>query len=138
MNSRLNSEQLERRGLVYTVETSLALYSDTGLFQVYYACDHDRVDRCAGIVRREIEKLAERPMSDTAFERVKRQICGQLLVGSDNREGTAMTMAKSLLRHGELLDNGDTARSLQSLTPGELCSTARILAEAESSRLVIV
>lgn len=138
MNSRLNRELRERRGLVYTVETSLALYSDTGLFQVYYACEPDRVDRCARLVRREIEKLAEKAMSDVAFERAKRQICGQLLVGSDNRESTAMTMAKSLMRHGKLLDNSDTARSLQSLTPHELRNTARILADTESSRLVII
>lgn len=138
MNSRLNSELRERRGLVYTVETSLALYSDTGIFQVYYACEPDRVDRCAKLVKREIDKLAEKPMGMRAFERAKRQICGQLLVGSDNRESTAMTMAKSLMRHGRLLDNGDTAESLQALSPDDLCRSARILAEADSSMLVII
>lgn len=138
MNSRLNNELREKRGLVYTVETSLALYSDTGMFQVYFGTDPDQVEKCARLVMKEIDKLADKPMSDSAFTRVKRQICGQLLVGSDNRESTAMTMAKSLQRHGSLLDNADTTRSLQALAPDDLWCVARRLADSDFSRLVIV
>ncbi len=36
MNSLLNVEVRERRGLVYTIEASSALFTDTGLFNVYF------------------------------------------------------------------------------------------------------
>ncbi len=137
MNSRLNSVLREKRGLVYTVESSLALYSDCGIFQIYFGTEQERVAKCASLVRQEVEKLADKPMADKAFERCKRQICGQLLVGSDNRESVAMTMAKSLIRHGRLLDNADTARRLRALTPYDLLSVARKVADAGFSKLVI-
>ncbi len=34
MNSRLNMEMRDRRGLVYTVESNVALMSDTGVLLV--------------------------------------------------------------------------------------------------------
>ncbi len=137
MNSRLNSVLRERRGLVYTVESSLALYSDCGIFQIYFGTEPERVDKCAKLVVQEVERLADKLMTDKAFERCKRQICGQLLVGSDNRESVAMTMAKSLLRHGRLLDNADTARKLQALAPHDVLEVARKVADAGFSKLVI-
>lgn len=138
MNSRLNAELREKRGLVYTVETSLALYSDCGMFQVYFGTDPGKVEKCARLVRREVEKLAEHRMTDSAFARCKNQICGQLLVGTDNRESVAMTMAKSLMRHGRLLSNADTTRCLEALTPADLKAAAAVVAEAGFAKLVIV
>lgn len=137
MNSRLNSVLRERRGLVYTVESSLALYSDCGIFQIYFGTEPERVAKCMRLVRQEVERLADKALADKVFERCKRQICGQLLVGSDNRESVAMTMAKSLLRHGRLLDNAETARRLRALTPFDLLSVARKVADAGFSKLVI-
>ena len=40
MNARLNLSLRERHGLVYTVESSMVSYSDTGCWSVYFGCDH--------------------------------------------------------------------------------------------------
>ena len=52
MNSRLNLSLRERRGLVYTVESSMAAYSDAGLWTIYFGCDPSDVARCRRLVRR--------------------------------------------------------------------------------------
>lgn len=42
MNSRLNLSLREKHGLVYTVESVMTTYTDTGLWSVYFGCDpHD-------------------------------------------------------------------------------------------------
>ena len=42
MNARLNLSLRERNGLVYTVESTIVSYSDTGIWNVYFDCDpHD-------------------------------------------------------------------------------------------------
>ena len=46
MNARLNLSLRERHGLVYTVESSMAAYSDTGVWNVYFGCDHHDINRC--------------------------------------------------------------------------------------------
>lgn len=38
MNSRLNQSFRERRGLVYTVESCMTAYTDTGIWCVYFGC----------------------------------------------------------------------------------------------------
>lgn len=40
MNSRLSLALRERTGLVYTVESNLTAYTDTGVWSVYFGCDH--------------------------------------------------------------------------------------------------
>ena len=90
MNSRLNRELRERRGLVYTVESSVSLYSNAGTFQVYFGTEPKDVEKCSRIVRREIDRLASETMSERMFTQARRQLCGQLLVSGDNRESCAM------------------------------------------------
>lgn len=138
MNSRLNQELRERRGLVYTVESSVSLYSDTGTFQVYFGTEPKKIERCTALVRREIEKLATAPLSDRAFTQARKQLCGQLLVSGENRENCAMTLAKSLMRHGEIHDQLHSSKMIMETTPGELQDVARLIANAPASRLSLI
>lgn len=138
MNSRLNQELRERRGLVYTVESSLSLYSDTGTFQIYFGTETKKIERCTELIRREIEKFATSPLSDRAFARARRQLCGQLLVSGENRENCAMSLAKSLMRHGEIHDNLYSSKMIMETTPSELLEIARLIADTPTSRLALV
>lgn len=137
MNSILNRELRERRGLVYTVECSSALYSDCGAFQIYFGSEPDDVERCTKIVRREIERLADSPLSDRKFAQARQQLCGQLLVSGDSRESCAMAMAKSLIKFGEVRDNRYTADQIMKLSPQDLRDVAALIADQTLSRLVI-
>lgn len=138
MNSILNRELRDRRGLVYTVESMVSLYSDAGSFQIYFGCEPANVNKCSRIVTREIERLAEAPMSQQRLTRAQRQLCGQLLVSSDHRESCAMGYAKSLMRHGCVIDNREVARHIIELTPSDVHETARIVAEKPMSRLILI
>lgn len=137
MNSRLNHELREKRGLVYTVDSSLGLLSDTGLMQIYFGCDPDAVGKCLKIIRRELERLASDLLSPKAFENIKNQYCGQLTVGSDNRENMAMSMAKSLLYYNEIHDVPYVTEQIRNVSRNQLRDIAQRLAEAPLSRLTI-
>ena len=50
MNSRLNIALREHRGLVYSVESNLTSYTDTGVFSIYFGCDPKDVDTCLTLV----------------------------------------------------------------------------------------
>lgn len=102
MNSRLNQELREKRGLVYSVDSTLALMSDCGLFQIYFGCEKDAVKRCRRIVSNLLEELASRRLSDKAFHSARRQYAGQLLVSGEHRESMAMSLGKSLLFYNEI------------------------------------
>lgn len=138
MNSRFTRELRDRRGLVYTVESNVAFYTNAGAYQVYFACEPRNVKKCSTLIRHELERLADEGLSERMLAQAKRQLCGQLLISGDNRENCSMGYAKSLLRHGKILDNSYTAERIRQLTTGEVSEVARIIAEGEMSRLVII
>ena len=78
MNSRLNIALREHKGLVYTVESSLTNYTDTSTWAIYFGCDAEDVDKCLKIVRRELDKLMNEPLTDRQFHAALKQIKGQI------------------------------------------------------------
>ena len=128
MNSRLNMELRDRRGLVYTVESNIALMSDTGVMSIYFGTDPRSVKKCRKLILSEIDRLAQNRMSSRKFAQVRDQYCGQLLVGGEHRESRAMSMAKSLLYYGEVHDIDYTAERIRSLSAEDLRMAAEQLA----------
>ena len=57
MNSRLNVSLRERRGLVYTVESNLTSYTDTGAFCIYFGTDPEDVDTCLKLTYKELKRI---------------------------------------------------------------------------------
>ena len=104
MNSRLNLELREKRGLVYTVESIMTSYRDSILWTVYFGCDPHDVNRCIRLVKSQLSKLSNAPLSSVALANAKRQIKGQIALALENRENYAISMAKQYLHRGTLKD----------------------------------
>lgn len=127
MNSRLNQELRDRRGLVYTVDSSVSLLSDAGVMLVYFGCDPVNVARCRRIIDRELDRLAQSPMPFRTFEAAKRQYCGQLTVSTDHHESRAMSLGKSMLYYNEVHDAVYTRERIMEVTPGQMREVAELL-----------
>lgn len=78
MNARLNVVLREHRGLVYTVESTMVTYGDTGLWCTYLGCDEKDVKRCLRLVHRELDKFRETLLTPHQLEAAKKQIRGSL------------------------------------------------------------
>ena len=123
MNARLNLSLRERNGLVYTVESTMVSYSDTGIWNIYFGCDPHDVNKCLRLVRRELDKVMEKPLSESQLRAAKRQLKGQIAIACDNREQFALDFGKSFLHYGwekdvtSLFDNIDkvTAADIQTV-----------------------
>lgn len=137
MNSRLNQELREKRGYVYSADSSISLFSDCGVMEIYFACDPDRTSRCIRLAMREIEKLADTTMSAAAFERIKTQYAGQLQVSTDHRENRAMQLAKSLLYYGDIRDIEYTRERIMALTAAQMREQAEMLCSTRFSTLTL-
>ena len=89
MSARLNLALRERRGLVYTVESTMVSYSQTGLWSVYFGCDTDDRAECMRLVRAELDRFMSVPLSDEELSIAKQQLKGQI--------GMLVTTEKTLL-----------------------------------------
>ncbi len=99
MNNRLNVSLREHNGLVYSVESNITSYTDTGLFSIYFGTDPKNKEKAIRLVHREIEKLHETKLTEKQLTAAKKQALGQLGVSIDNREGLFLNMGKSFLHY---------------------------------------
>ena len=125
MNARLNISLREKHGLVYTVDSSMVSYSDTGMWCTYFGCDPKDVRKCRSLVMRELDRMARKPMSAAQLAAAKRQIKGQIGVACDNRESFALDFAKSFLHYGWEKDVTALMSQIDSLTAEDMQAVAQ-------------
>ena len=124
MNARLNLSLRERHGLVYTVESTMAAYGDTGIWSIYFGCDHHDVNHCRRLVRHELDRLMQKPLSQQQLIAAKRQLKGQLAIACDNHEQFALDFGRSYLHHGHERDLETLYQRIDAITAEELQTVA--------------
>ena len=124
MNARLNLSLRERHGLVYTVESTMATYGDTGIWSIYFGCDHHDINRCRKLVRHELDRLMQKPLTLQQLIAAKRQLKGQLAIACDNHEQFALDFGRSYLHHGHERDLETLYQRIDAITTEELQTVA--------------
>ncbi|MBR1547473.1 MAG: insulinase family protein [Prevotella sp.] len=138
MNARLNLSLRERNGLVYTVESSMATYSDTGCWSVYFGCDHHDVKRCMRLVRRELDRMVQHPLGDRQLAAAKRQLKGQLAIACDNREQFTLDMGKHFLHYGQERDIELLMQRIDAITAQQVQDVAQQMFAADRMHTLIL
>jgi zinc protease len=87
--SRLWQELRQKRGLVYNVSSSLEADADRGDFRVELNASPDRVVEAVELVRRELERLQNEPVSETELQEAKARLAGNALLDEASSDGQA-------------------------------------------------
>lgn len=132
MNSLLNISLRERRGLVYTVEASSAMFTDCGAFAVYFGCDHDDLNRCRRLVMNQFDALASKALSTKQIEAAKKQYLGQLIVASENREQAAISTGRAMLYLNKVASPNEILEHINAITPEQIRQIAESIAHHTS------
>jgi len=125
MNSLLNLSLREKHGLVYNVESSFQPFTDTGLWSVYFGCDPENAAKCEKLVRREMQKLQEQPLSDVALKKYKLQLMGQMAISNEQKESLALGIGKSFLRYGKIENIENIKMKIDAITANQLQEIAK-------------
>lgn len=137
MNARLNLALRERRGLVYTVESTMVSYSSTGLWSIYFGCDAQDVDECMALVRAELDHFIDKPLTDSELTIAKQQIKGQIGIACDNRENLALDFGKGFLHYGWKKDITALYRNIDAITAEEIQAVAQeLFVEEQLTKLI--
>lgn len=130
MNSLLNVELRERRGLVYSAEASSTMYTAGGLLSIYYGCDPEDASRCHDIVLRTIASVADgSALSARKFEMARKQYLGQLNIAAENRESRILGAARSVLFRGNCAPMKDVLQNIREVRREEVLELAHGLLE---------
>lgn len=127
MNSLLNVELRERRGLVYNVETSVTNFSNCGEFLVYFGCDPSDEGECRRLVQQQLEEMASHCLSERRLTAARKQYLGQLILANDNRENRAIAVGRATLFRGRALTSAQVTDMVRAVTPQALRDAAALV-----------
>lgn len=137
LNSLLNVALREQRGYVYTVESAITNYTDTGIFSVYFGTDVRHVDKCMQRVRKVLDSVRRTYLTGARLVAAKKQYLGQLQVAEDNNEGLALAVGKGFLRHGTILAPDEQKSRIEAISLDEMRQVAEEMLDADSWSLLI-
>ena len=127
MSSRLFQEVREKRGLAYTVYSFAQPQAETGQFGMYAGCSPAKADKVAGLLGRELERMAE-GISQGELDRAVGQICGSTVLRLEDSYSRMSRLGKAELTLGELWSIGEALDQVRAVTAADVTSLAAELA----------
>ena len=102
MNSRLNLALREKYGFVYSIDAHYIPYTDTGMFAVFFGTEPKQLNRCISLVKKELYRFSEKPLTKRQLASGKEQLKGQLAMAEENNLSLMLTMGRSVLDIGRV------------------------------------
>lgn len=124
MNSMLNVDLRERRGLVYNVDSTISLWRDAYMFTTYFGTDTEDNDTCVQLVTDRIDRMAQTPMTARSLAAAKKQYLGQLILSRANAADLAIAMTRAMLLRSRAATPRQIADAIAALTPDDICRAA--------------
>jgi predicted Zn-dependent peptidase len=137
MSSRLFQEVREKRGLAYSVYSFAQAYSDAGYFGLYAGCAPAKLDQVLALMRAELERLAERGISEDELERGIGQLRGGLVLGMEDTGSRMSRLGKAELVYGEYVGLEEALHRIGSVTAEQVQDLAADLAGRPRSLTVV-
>jgi predicted Zn-dependent peptidase len=125
MSSRLFQQVRERRGLAYSVYSSVACYADTGSLSIYAGCSPQRLGEVAAVVDEVLGSVARDGLSDAELVRGKGQLRGGLVLGLEEPSSRMTRIGKAELHHGEHRTIAEELRRIDAVTASQVTELAR-------------
>ena len=138
LTSRLNRSLREKNGLVYNIESNISLYSDTGFYSIYFACDPKNRDKCLRLIKKEIKAIMEKELTPMQLTVAKRQWKGQLGISSEINENNALSMAKNYLHHKRYIDLEEIFSKVDEISADQIKRVANELFISQPFELMYV
>jgi predicted Zn-dependent peptidase len=138
MNSRLNLALREKYGFVYSIDAHYIPYQDTGMFAVFFGTEPRQLERCINLVKKELYRFCEKPLTSRQLASAKEQIKGQLAMAEENNLSLMLMMGRSLLDLGRIPGLDEIYQTIDKTTSRKLMKIAReIFDESMLSFLVM-
>ncbi|HEX7675963.1 MAG TPA: pitrilysin family protein [Bdellovibrio sp.] len=93
MTSKLYQSVREKKGLVYSIFSSLNTNIDSGMLNIYAGTEAKNVRKVGDLISKEFAKLRKNGVSKNDVEMFKTQVKGSILLGSDDIENRMTSLA---------------------------------------------
>lgn len=125
MSSRLFQELRERRGLCYSVSSSVSHYEDTGVINFYVGLDAKNLPIAMRLVGREFARLRTEPIKISELKRAKDYAIGSARMSLERSTAQSSRLGYSVLFYDKVVDPEVIHQRLLQVTPEEIQQIAR-------------
>lgn len=124
MNSRLNMALREKYGFVYAIDAGYHPFTDTALFSIFFGTDPGQLPKSIKLVKKELNKLQERPLGSLQLHVAKQQLMGQLAMAEENNMSYMLMLGRSLLDKDKIESLDDLFEQIKKVSAKDLQDTA--------------
>ncbi len=117
MSSRLFQEIREKRGLAYSVYSFLTSHQDTGLLGIYAGVAPELVDQALEVIRRELKRLAQEPISHRETQAAKEYLKGNIYLNAESTDSRMNRIAKNELIFNRFVPFEEIEALVDAVTP---------------------
>ena len=116
MSSRLFQNIREKRGLAYSVSSSLVAYRDIGTLMIYAGCDAGSTGKVVDLVVAELKDLKCKPIPDAELQRAKDHLKGSLVLGLESTTSRMSQLARSEIYFNRQIDLSENLACIEKVT----------------------
>ncbi len=136
VSSKLFQEIREKRGLAYNIYSSVSFYHDTGLFEIYTACDATKINEILQIIL-VIFKNLPNSLTEEELQRAKTQIISQILFSLESSTSIMNNLAFQEIYSNTVFTPEEYKRRFEAVTLKEIQSIASILKEKKPAITIL-
>jgi predicted Zn-dependent peptidase len=138
MSSRLFQEVREKRGLAYSIYSSVETFLDTGLLFIQTSCEPAKFGETVQVIGDILAGLVRGGAEDSEVERSREQLKGNMFLGLEGTANRMTRLAASHMYHGRVIPLEELMESIDAVTPEAVRELAgRILGAGMFSSAVV-
>lgn len=122
MSSRLFQEVREKRGLAYSIHSSLSTFSDAGMFRVYGGTTPEKVPELLQVTLSVLREMRDGGITDEELSRGKEQLKGHLLLNYESTDYRLIQLATNEMYYGKYMTPEEIAREIDLVEKKDLMS----------------
>ncbi len=138
MSSRLFKEVRERRGLAYSVSSSVSRHKDTGAFAVTAGVSPEKLDEAVTVIQDELAKVVQTPVPEPELTKVRDFTAGSFRLSLETPMALAQRAGEQLLTMGEIEPIETVVEKIESVTADDILRVARRILVPEKAVLSVV
>jgi predicted Zn-dependent peptidase len=137
MSSRLFQNVREKRGLVYSISSGVASYSDAGALTVYAGTSLESLDEVVRLTVDELRRMREEPVPAEELRRAKDHLKGSLMLSLENTSSRMNHMARQEIYFGRQFTLDEILERIESVSAEDVLGVAGQIFKGELAMSVL-
>lgn len=138
MSSRLFKEVRERRGLAYSVSSSVSRHKDTGVFAVTAGVSPEKLDEAVTVIQDELAKAAQEPAPEGELTKARDYTVGGFRLSLETPMALAQRAGEQLLTLGTIEPIDTVVEKIGAVSADDILRVAQRILVPERTVLAVV